>query len=842
MKFNLLKTSALLCGLLLLGSCAQEAPQAEGKMQLEDGPRVAVPIDFEVSVDAFDAPKSLDQEARAYTGAKTPITVKEGNNKVLNDDLSPHPTEVQKVLTRSRAKFIEKNPTLDAVVKIDVKPASSATQTYIGQAKMTYDATKAKYTFGGDIEIPEAVINQAKASGATTTITIFAGGEYDETNKTFKLSSVMEEVSLRDLATTPIELPILYKSEPVAFKVVNGALKPDNSSSVGTLKPLGSLLLVTFRNNMQQTVTFDGINAVSNSFFGPNNSNQKAVYDIATGAFSNTVSYQSPYAKSTEGGAGYTFFYKDFSSGSSSLPGGSGISIASGASADKAFVFWGFHTGGSAKVSTSNKLKAVTGASMEADVFTPSTSLLHVYGQNVKVGSGLTPSRPNYSIAPIGGANLTPENGKAYTLNCEFYEQPLQILGYFAKGYIYKENNSTWKDYNFDGNGSNDPNEYLKKSPSAGSGYKDNGETDRKSSADNILLVNSMQANEVRAANGGVTTAKGQMYLPNESWLSLLGLNRPIAFVSNGNSNGRLKTLAGFSSSLHYRGQIVPATLPYKDDPTASGSFQYKAFVYADYHKDYQTLTSGQLAVAYRQLYMEPRNTTSGYQPRSKYQTIMRVKTTGLYTLVENEGGRDYGTFPSTLTMESLYVGKYFVGNVMTTPLYVTRGASQPFLYAEDGDNFWRKPEVARDRVDRALLNVPTFDYNQISKTELLQDAGKASFKNKTKASPLMNHWGDAPSNVWYSDIIGKGTATINSVISSSSSIVEGADDQLNNRIYGFHAAATGGITVLTQRYGRAGTAEKGIVEGRMRTYTYQVLRPYSTKYQGNEGFRNNDN
>ena len=837
MKFNLLKASALLCGLFLLGSCAQEAPLADNKTTLEDGPRVAVPIELEVSIDAFDAPKSLDQEARAYTGAKTPITVKDGNNKVLNDDLTPHPTEAQKILTRSRAKFIEKNPTLDAVVKIDVKPAGSATKTYIGQAKMEYSPTKDKYTFGGDIEIPQAVVTQAKESGATTTITLYAGGEYDEANKTFKLSSVMEVVSLRDLATTPIELPILYKSEPVAFKVVNGALKPDNSSSVGTLKPLGSLLLVTFRNNMQQTVTFDGINAVSNSFFGPNNQNKQAVYDIATGAFSNTVSYESPYAKSTEGGAGYTFFYKDFSSGSSSLPGGGGISIASGASADKALVFWGFHTGGSAKVSTSNKLKAVTGASMEADILTPSTSLLHVYGQNVTIG-GLTPSRPNYSIAPIGGANLTPENGKAYTLNCEFYEQPRQMLGYFAKGYIYKENNATWKDYNFDGNGSNDPNEYLTKSPSAGSGYANNGVSDRKSSADNILLVNSMQANEVRAANGGVSTTKGQMYLPNESWLSLIGLNRPIAFVSNGNSNGRLKTLAGFSSP-GYRGQIVPTTLPYKDDPTASSSFQYKGFVYADYHKDYQTLTSGQLATAYRQLYMEPRN-GSGYQPRSKYQTIMRVKTTGLYTLVENEGGVDYGTFPSTLTMESLYVGKYFVGNVMTTPLYVTRGASQPFLYAESEDGFWHKPEVSRDRVDRALLNVPTFDYNQIGTEEILQDAGKTSFRNKTKAAPLMNHWGDAPNNVWYSKVIGKTKDWVNYEIHNAALIVSGDPRQVENRIYGFTGGGTGGLWVMALRVNT--TTEHEIVKGRMRTYTYQVLRPYSSKYQGNEGFRNNNN
>lgn len=836
MKLNLLKTSALLCGLFFLGSCAQEAPLADNKTTLEDGPRVAVPIELEVSVDAFDAPKSLDQEARAYTGAKTPITVKEGNNKVLNDDLSPNPTEAQKILTRSRAKFIEKNPTLDAVVKVDVKKGTNS-YTSIEQAKLAYNSTKAKYTFNGPITIDQNVMDQAKQSGATTTLTIYAGGEYDAANKTFKLSSVMEEVSLSDLATTPIELPILYKSEPVAFKVENGALKPANSTSAGTLKPLGSLLLVTFRNNMQQTVTFDGINAVSNSFFGPNNQNKKAVYDIATGAFSNTVSYQSPYAKSTEGGAGYTYFYKDFASAGSSLPGGGGISIASGASSDKALVFWGFHTGGSTAVSASNMLKAVNGAALEANVSAPSTSVLHVYGQNVKIGAGQTPSLPNYSIAPIGGANLTPQSGKAYTLNCEFYEQPRQMLGYFAKGYIYKKNNTTWTDYNFDGGGSNDPNEYLKKSPSAGSGYANNGVSDRKSSADNFLLVNSMQANEVRAVNGGVTTTKGQMYLPNESWLNLLGLNRPIAFVSNGNSNGRLKTLAGFSSP-GYRGQVVSAQLPYKDDPTASGSFQYKGFIYADYHKDYQTLTSGQMATAYRQLYMEPRN-GKGYQPRSKYQTIMRVKTTGLYTLVENERGVDYGTFPSTLTMESLYVGKYFVGNVMTTPLYVKGSTSQPFLYAED-DAFWSgTPEVSRDRVDRALLNVPTFDYNQIGTEEILQDAGQTSFRNKTKAAPLMNHWGDAPADVWYSKVIGKTKDWVNYEIHNAALIVSGDPRQVENRVYGFADGAKGYIWVMALRVNT--TTEHEIVKGRMRTYTYQVLRPYSTKYQGNQGFRNNN-
>ena len=149
------------------------------------------------------------------------------------------------------------------------------------------------------------------------------------------------------------------------------------------------------------------------------------------------------------------------------------------------------------------------------------------------------------------------------------------MLGYFAKGYIYKENNSTWKDYNFDGNGSNDPNVYLKKSPSAGSGFKNYGKDDRKTTADNILLVNSMQAAEAR---GGVTTTKGQMYLPNESWLNLLGLNRPLEFQAPDNYNLRYKQLVGFTPSM--RGQVVPAQLPYKDDPSASTPFLSKGFVY----------------------------------------------------------------------------------------------------------------------------------------------------------------------------------------------------------------------------------------------------------------------
>lgn len=830
MKLNLLKTSALLCGLFLLGSCAQEAPQAENMTHLENGPRVAVPIELEVSVDAFDAPKSLEQEAR-YAGVKTPITVKDGNNKELNDDLTAG-TLSQKILTRSRDKFVEKNQTLDAVVYIYIKKGATVLSQAL-ETTLSYDSGLRKYVLPNTLGVDENIIKLAGKSPDEFTLTVYAGGvSYNSTTKSFELPSVMHEVSLSSLESTPLELQLLYKSAPVAYKVdgtgASQRLKPAGAASP-ILKPLGSLLLVTFRNNMQGAVTFDGITAVSNSFFGPNNANKTVSYSIESGAFSNTVGYKSSHAKSSNGGSDYTYFFKDFSS-SFSVPAG-------GARSDKAFVFWGFHTGGSTAVSPSNKLTAANGSAMEANAFAPSTSVLHVYGQNVKVG-GLTPSRPNYSIAPIGGANLTPENGKAYTLNCEFYEQPRQMLGYFAKGYVYKENDATWKDYNFDGGGSNDPSLYLnlKKSPSNGTGFKNKGKDDRKTTADNILLVNSAQAAETRVANGGVTTAKGKMYLPGEDWLSLLGMTRPLEFEKPKNDL-RYKELAGFTPS--YRGQVVPAQLPYKDDASASTPFQSKGFVYADYHVASQTLPENGLGTVYRQLYMEPRN-SKGYQPRSKYQTIMRVMTTGSTIYVEDDSPQRGGDniYPSTLTMESLYVGKYFVGNVMTAPLYVTRGASQPFLYAEDGNSFWQKPEVVRDRVDRALLNVPTFDYNQISEEEMLLDAGKDDFKTKTKAAPLMNHWCDAPQNVWMGKVLGQRDyyPMINFMINN---YFPTDHERTTNRIYGF-ADTKGGIWVITPR--SKTSSEYKIVSGRLRTYTYQVLRPYSTKYQGNDGFRNNDN
>lgn len=799
MKFNLLKTSALLCGLFFLGSCAQEAPQADNKTQLEDGPRVAVPIELEVSVDAFDAPKSLDQEARAYTGAKTPITVKDGNNKVLNDDLSPNPTEAQKILTRSKAAFIAKNPKLDAVAQIYIKKGGDV-KTYIKEITLTYDATKQKYTYGGDVNIDKDILENAKSADLFT-LTLYAGGiSYNSSTKSFEIPSIMEEVSLSDLESNPVELPLLYKSAPVAFRVdeTKGVSLKPVSQAAASLKPLGSLLLLTFRNNMQQGVTFDGVTAVSNSFFGPNN---VTTYKIEDGTFSIAGgTYTSRHARSSNGGATFTYFYKDFASAGFSVPTG-------GARSDKAILFWGFYNGDSKAASASNKLTASNGANLKTDILTPATSVLHVYAQNVKV-AGRTPSRPNYNIAPVGGANLTPQNGKAYTLNCEFYDQAPQMLGYFAKGYLYKD--TQWKLQDLDGNGSHEP-----------STYQALGD-------DNKLLVNAHDANEVR--NGVTVSAStpgggGTMYMPNEDWFYLYGLTDPLEFQTGG---ARYKDLAGFA--MGYRGYVVKANLPYKDDPSASVPFQSKQFVYADYRLSNQTLTVGNTATVYRQLYMEPRN-SAGLQPRSKYQTIMRVMASAIQDQITGDNQpAQTNTYVGAVTMESLYVGKYFVGNVMTTPLYVNRSPSQPFLYAEDGNTFWHKPEVALDRVDRAGLSVRTYAYGQIQKNDLMKDYRALTGKKRAEAH-LFIHWCDGAMEAEFMS----NSSTKDALFNKINSPIAGRDEdqKLLNRTYSF-ADVKGGIWTINKRVATDDIAP------RLRSNSFQALRPYSRQYQGNDGFRNN--
>ena len=785
MKFNLLTVTSLLCGLFLLGSCAKDEPQSSkiNTEAVDNGPRINVPLQLDAEVSEFVDPQTA-KSARAFNGPQSPVTVKDGANGELDDDLNTTATK-QKVLSALRANFIAAHPTIDVVLHIECGSHVANVE-----STMTYDASLGRYRHNTDVALP-AGLASALAS-ANGTVTVYTGGtSYDETKESFTVDPVMEEISLSSAASTPVNIPVLYASTGIQVKITNGKLLPV-STTTSQLKPQGSLLLVTFRNNMDQDVTFDGITAVTNNYFGPNNESKPALLKLKGSKNSTTeltteaTKYTSEYSTAVNGGKAYTYFYKDFAS--------TGFTVArGGARSDKAVVFWGYKGDALPVAPASANRLDDNGLLLNA-----ATGLIHIYAQNAQAG-GEVIARPNYSVAPIGGANFAPADGKAYTLNCEFYTQPRQALGYLDKGYLYKD--GTWKHYDINGP-TNNPTVY-------------NGMTD-------VPLASSAEAAEV--LNGNVTTPEGKMFVMDKAWLNLTSLLNPIEFSEDASSHRFKDFTDAFdkgASGVHYRAHVYKEVLPYKATNDDTSDFTNAEFIGADYVQKDQPRQEGKIGQAYRQLYIAPR-TTTGAQPRSKYQTVMRYLTRA------NKGG-DGNIYVGPLVMESIYLGKYFYGNVMTTPLLVTRGAARPFTYIQEGGSFFANAEATRDLVTRVLLNAKTM--NNISESLVLQPYATV-VSHATNQGIQLLHWG-AIDGQWEKAVMNLGN--------NRQDVVDYGNNVFNNvtrlsrvnRFYGYNGY-NGGILALWRNTALTPPDDK---RGVFRNLTYQPLRTYSTTYQGNKGY-----
>ena len=787
MKLNLLTVTSLLCGLFLLGSCAKDEPQSSkiNTEAVDNGPRVNVALQLDAEVSEFNdsqTPKS----ARAFNSPQSPVTVKDGTKGELDDDLNPTATN-QKVLSALRANFVAANPTIDVILHFECGSLIENVP-----STMTYEEPLGRYRHRAEVALSQAMANALSSSNGT--VTIYTGGTgYDATTESFKVAPVMEEISLSSAASTPVNLPILYASTPISVKTAGGKLIPV-SATASQLKPQGSLLLVTFRNNMDQDVTFDGITAVTNNYFGPNNESKPALLKLkgsknaATELTTEAAKYTSEYSTAAGNMAkAYTYFYKDFAS--------AGFTVArGGARSDKAVIFWGYKGDALPVAPASANRLDDNGLLLHA-----ATGLIHIYAQNAQAG-GQVIARPNYSVAPIGGANFAPADGKAYTLNCEFYTQPRQALGYLDKGYLYKD--GTWKHYDINGP-TNNPTVY-------------NGMTD-------VPLASSAEAAEV--LNGNVTTSKGKMYVMDKAWLNLTSLLNPIEF-SEYASSSRFKNFSDAfdkgTSGVDYRAHVYKEVLPYKATNDDTSDFSNAEFIGADYVQKDQPKQEGKIGQAYRQLYIAPRNATTGAQPRSKYQTVMRYLTRAI------KGG-DGNIYVGPLVMESIYLGKYFYGNVMTTPLLVTRGAARPFTYIQEGGSFFANAEATRDLVSRVLLNAKTM--NNISESLVLQPYATV-VSHATNQGIQLLHWG-AIDGEWEKAVMNLGN--------NRQAVVDYGNNVFNNvtrlsrvnRFYGYNGY-NGGILALWRNTALTPPDDK---RGVFRNLTYQPLRTYSTTYQGNKGY-----
>ena len=607
----------------------------------------------------------------------------------------------------------------------------------------------------------------------------------------------MKEVNLSSLASTPINIPVLYVSTGTELKVENGKLVPA-LPSVDKLKPQGSLLLVTFRNNMDQDVTFDGITAVSNNYFGPNDQSKKTFLKVkgskntATELMTEAPKYTSNYSTAVHGGKDFTYFAKDFSTPQFSIAKG-------GARSDKAVVFWGIK-GDAAAVSS----PAANGLGDNGYLVNPSTGLIHVYAQNAQIG-GQAITYPNYSVAPIGGAHFSPESGKAYTLNCEFYTQPRQALGYLDKGYLYKD--GTWQHTKIDaGGGTNNPNIY-------------NG-------MNQVPLVNSAEVKEV--LDGNVTTSKGAMRVMDQAWLNLTSLLYPLEFKTD-MSSSRFKdiTLGKGDKGYDLRAHIYSELLPYKATNDDTSEFTNASFIAADYVRKNQEISTAntKFVFGYRHLYIAPRKGSAsarpGAHPRSKYQVIVRY----LSRAVQGTGENANNVYVGPIVMESVYLGKYFFGNMMTTPIYLSGNAANPFVYGQESAVY-----STAGKVSRVLLNANGM--SSLTKDDILKPYSVMKDKAKNTGIQLL-HWGVVDQQ-WENEVIALGNdpTEVRKYAVEKFNNVTNLKASIKNRFYGYNGIDGGILTIW-----RNPAVQNNDITGVFYSNNYQPLRAYSLKYQGNDGF-----
>lgn len=240
-------------------------------------------------------------------------------------------------------------------------------------------------------------------------IRIVVGGNLDAEHK--KIVIDQPEWQELDLSqTNKVTLPVPFASDWID-------LSYDDAKSQYTtvddekimLKPLGTLLITTVRSSMQdKAASLTGIRYVTNAL-------------AFQGEFSLIGSNDIPFTP--KGGHPYvtevtkeTFYEITYNFKEGKLTPGAKPS-------DKVFVSWGLPTG---------KPKAspwATNARETGDIsdmiMMPQT---HTYAEGV-VAKSVT----NFKVTPVMGTNYNFTHGKSVAMNCELYDTPKQMLGYFAK-------------------------------------------------------------------------------------------------------------------------------------------------------------------------------------------------------------------------------------------------------------------------------------------------------------------------------------------------------------------------------------------------------------------------
>ena len=779
-----------------------------------EGPHVEAPVSvaLESSLLTYDAKLLEDPQpsgrALDWDPRNSEVTYSiQGSSKDILDDNGQGTGNKSKIAKYNKTLTVTNHPSRDLLMIYKVEAPGKQTQFTYEKASWNYNTRKQAYelvaTF--NINMPAGISEEdIKNNQASLSVLIIAGGNnFDPQTKHLKVgfakaastdvTKTRQAVGASGIANE-VDLPVPYASGwvPLSYNRTENSQRVFVPSGVIGLKPQGVLLTTTIRNNSEKDMQYSGFTLRSNALqFDGEIDLSQATLRRSNGMTPSGFSVQdyfintgNKWISNAMCSRNYTPFYEK-----SYTYDGDRVCQKGGALSTDVIVFWAMPVKG---IETATDYTERIGNTYRPAIGYAQT---HVYVNGAKATTGEEITAPNYTIAPVMGTDKALKLGKAYTVNSEFYTQPKQALGYVLKEY-FGVNPTRWVDDN--------------------------------SKNLDIPLVSNKKITQYGFQNGLSTSAKGFVQVLTQPWMELLSLYTPMEFIDNTN-NDRFahdpKNQVGRYRALQFK-------LPYAKTNADPTTFDYRDFVTTDAIDWCNTDQGEGLSYAYRLTYREPNS--FGNSKRSPYQCLMR------FTARPNKGpvGSDTqnNRYVKYIDIESVYLGKYFVGNLYDTPIPTGKyDGSNELLRAAVDTELWdatKYPSIQKGYITRTVPSAGLYkDVTAADGAELNEPARRSTFD-----TDRMNfHWGMTTEKPNYiTDLLTK-EVSIN--VNDNAKLVEKfntTDDLFYRR--GF---AYGGVNgdIFTYGHGVKGQPAPGgaIYDFTQKAWnlTYQALRLFSTTYQG---------
>lgn len=779
-----------------------------------EGPHIEAPVSvaLESSLLTYDAKLLEDPQpsgrALDWDPRNSEVTYSiQGSSKDILDDDGQASGNKSKIAKYNKTLTITNHPIRDLLMIYKVEATGKPTQLTYEKATWTYNTSKQSYeliaTF--NIGFPEGLGEEDLKNGqAKLSILIVTGGNsFDPESKIlkvgFKKPATTDATKTRKAVgpggiANEVDLPVPYASGWVTLQYArtDGTKNVFRPAGVVALKPQGVLLTTTIRNNSEQDMKYKGFTLRSNAlqFEGEIDLSREKLLSsdgMTPSGFSVQdyfINTGNKWVSNAMCSNDYTPFYE-----TSYIYDGDRLCKKGGALSEDVIVTWAMPVKG---IETATDYTQHVGNTYRPAMGYAQT---HVYAEGVKTSTGEEVTAPNYIIAPVMGTDKALKLGKAYTVNSEFYTQPKQALGYVLKEY-FGVNPTRWV-------------------------------ADNSKNLD-IPLVSNKKVTQYGFQNGCPTSPKGFVQVLTQPWMELLSLYTPMEFIDNTNND----RFAHDPKNQVGRYRALQFELPYATTNTDPTTFRYRNFVTTDAIDWCNTDQGEGLSYAYRLTYREPNS--FGNSKRSPYQSLMR------FTARPNEGpvGSDTqdNRYIKYIDIESVYLGKYFVGNLYDTPIPTGKyDGSNQLLRAAVDTELWdgtKYPSIQKGYITRTLPSAGLYkDVTAADGAELNEPMRRSTFDTDR----INFHWGMTTEKENYiTDLL---TKEVSTNVNDNAKFV----DKFNKTSDLFYRRgfAYGGINgdIFTYGHGVKGQPAPGggtyDFTQKAWNLTYQALRLFSTTYQG---------